>query len=224
MKYLKSINELIKNKISLRSILNKELVSLNNRLSYKIKKDNIKSEIRSEYYRIEFLHTTEKDHPIWINWLRNIKSKLSKEDIIASYKDYKRKEQRLVGDDFEMEDTGNIVYDYILYLKNKHTKRIKPNKYVYHYSKPKYRNDILKYGIKAKSHESSEDWGNMKFLEYPNAVFAVNSNDPWREGDKWKIDTTKIKNIWWEDLNFSNRPDMIMTFSDIPKESIILEN
>ena len=66
MRHIKSINELIRNKSSLKYSLNKAILRLNNRLSRKIIKDNIRSEIRHEYYKIEFLHTSEKDHQIWI--------------------------------------------------------------------------------------------------------------------------------------------------------------
>jgi len=224
MRHIKSINELIRNKSSLKYSLNKAILRLNNRLSRKIIKDNIRSEIRNEYYKIEFLHTSEKDHQIWIKWLKNLKSNLFKDDIIMSYKDYKKLEQRFIDNNFEMESTGNILYDYIIYIKNVYTKRIKPNRYIYHYSKQKYRQEILQNGLKVKEHKDSEDWGNEAYLEYPKSIFAVNSEDIWREGDRWQIDTTKCKNIWWEDLNFVKRTDMIMTFSNIPKEAISLQN
>ena len=36
-------------------------------------------------------------------------------------------------------DENVIFYDLTIYIKNIHTKRIKPNKFVYHYSNPIYR-------------------------------------------------------------------------------------
>lgn len=78
-------------------------------------------------------------------------------------------------------------------------------------------------GLKVKSHSNSNDWNNEIYLEYPDALFAINSDkDVWKKGDRWQIDTSKIKNIWWEDLNFHKRDEFIMTFSDIPKEAIKL--
>lgn len=224
MRHIKRINELVKNKQSIKWHLNKSLSTLNDRLSQKVTKNDVKVEVdRPVYYKLMFLHTPEKDHQIWMEWLKNLKLKLSKEDIVVSYKDYKKTEQEFIGDGLETRDTGNTLYDYFVYLKNIHTIRIKPNRYVYHFSDPKHRDEILKNGLKAKSHTGSQDWGGEIYLEYPEAVFAVNSEDDvWKEGDRWQIDTSKIKNTWWEDLNFSKRPDLIMTFSSIPKESIKL--
>ncbi len=224
MKHLKYLNELVKNKLSIKWHLNKALQVLNNKLTQKINKDNIKIDIDNPvYYKIQFLHTDENDHPIWISWLKNLKSSLLKDDIILSYKDYRSPELDFIGDDLEMATTGNFKYDYIVYIKNIHTNRVKPSKYVYHYSNIENRDNILKNGLKIMSHKGSKDWSNEISLEYPDAIFAVNSNtDIWKKGDKWQIDTTKIKNTWWQDLNFKKRPDLVMTFSDIPKDAIKL--
>ena len=225
MNHIKNINEVIKNKKTIKWFLNKFLFEINNKLSNKIIKNDIKIETYSPvYYKLLLLHTSEKDHQTWMKSLDTLKRRLFREDIIVSYKDYKKSEQELIGDGFEMRSTGKTLYDYIIYLKNIHTNRINPNRYVYHFSDEKYRSEILKNGLKKKSHTGSKDWEGEIYLEYPEAVFAVNSDvDIWKDGDKWQIDTSKIKNTWWEDLNFKNRPDLIMTFSDIPKEAIKLQ-
>ena len=39
-------------------------------------------------------------------------------------------------------------------------------------------------GLKVKSHSNSNDWNNEIYLEYPDALFAINSDkDVWKKGD-----------------------------------------
>jgi hypothetical protein len=166
---------------------------------------------------------------LWDNWLKKIKPIFLKDDLIFSYDTHNRYKTTLKDTqdldilDFDI-DKNVIFYDLTIYIKNIHTKRIKPNKFVYHYSNPIYREMIKEQGLKTQKHIDSLDWNYSMRLSYPNAIFAVNSeNDEkiWKKGDKWQIDTSKT-GAWLEDLNFKDRKDLIMTFENIPPEAIKL--
>jgi hypothetical protein len=89
-------------------------------------------------------------------------------------------------------------------IKNKYTKRVKPNKYIYHCSLPENRESILKNGLTPKQHSESKDYFGMKTLTYSSSIFATNSSidDVWKSNrDVWKIDTENLPNKWWYDLN-----------------------
>ena len=127
-------------------------------------------------------------------------------------------------DSLEMKTTGTFTYTYMLYFKDIHNSRVKPDKYVYHFSNKENRQDILKNGLLPKSHKSSTNWKHVNDLAYPPAIFAINHpTDNWRDDmDKWKIDTSILPNKWWMDLNFYKRKDVVMTFDSIPLNCIEL--
>jgi hypothetical protein len=55
-------------------------------------------------------------------------------------------------------------------IKNLHTKRVKPNKIIYHCSNSKNRNSILEYGLKLTDHSES-NYKNKLNLIYPTFYF-----------------------------------------------------
>jgi hypothetical protein len=220
MNHLKSFNELVKNPILLKSYLRNLLSEINK--IYKIGKDNIKFESENPvYYKLLITGINSKLSDNICNILDKYKSVLYKNDIVLSYKHYLRGDFK-IGDDLEMIPTGDNYSEYLIYLKNIHTRRIKPNRFVYHYAgkDDRIRDEIIKNGLTTKSHSKSNNWSSEIYLEYPNAIFAVNSKDKWRDGHIFKIDTIGLKNKWWEDLNFNNRKDLIMTFENIPPSNI----
>jgi hypothetical protein len=134
-----------------------------------------------------------------------------------------------IGVDFR--SSGTYYTQFVIYIKNLLTSRVKPNKFIYHYSPSENRNSILEYGIIPKSSKESVRWSKETELEYPPLIFAV--NDEHEKGgwyyvskvDVWEIDTEKIDNIWWRDVNSKFfRTDLIMTDKAIPNSAIKLVN
>jgi len=218
----KKLNEeLIKNP----SLLKSYLVQL----LEKIKK--IYPEIKSGDIRYD------KDHPIYnkltihINdvnlspkikkTIDSFKKNLEQKEIMLSYKEYERPH---VDFDEELNITAreDKYLEYVIYVKNIFTKRIKPARYVYHYGGRNGANEynILKNGLIPKKHSASSEWSHEIQLEYPEAIFAVNGKEVWRESAVFRIDTQGLKNKWWTDLNFKNRDELIMTFEPIPASHI----
>ena len=120
----------------------------------------------------------------------------------------------------------------IIYFKSLFTGRVKPNEFIYHASKEKNRESILKNGLVLKSSSDSSMWNDVAKLSYPPSVFATNSDiyNVWHAGDDiWQIDTKGLPNKWWYDLNFfysGNKRDKmyIMTFESIPADHLKLLN
>lgn len=129
-----------------------------------------------------------------------------------------------------------MVYDYGEHgfvngiLKEAKLKRIKPSHYVYHVTDSENLDSILKDGLKINKSDS-ESWSIELF--YPNAIFASMEGEEvfqHYDGDDnrvvLKIDTSKIENKWWVDLNFYDTSnnilfrDFIMTFNNIPSYAI----
>lgn len=172
-----------------------------------------------------------KDNPVYYELSLSVKSDSKVDKIIKKYENiflkqgiimshYKGHETDL---DVDLNPTG-VHFKYTIYFKDLYTNLIKPDRYVYHYSNTSNQESILNNGILPTPH-SGGNWRVDSKLKYPDTIFAVNSEkERWNSGDRWKIDTTKIKNKWWEDLNFKNRKDLIMTFDPIPKEAISLDN
>ena len=223
MKYLhtyKINEELVKNKSLLKSYVISMLKEIKSK-GIPITKNNLKYNEESISSDLElriddtYQNKSEKIIKIW-------QKKLTRYDIIVSYKLYKERGFD-IGDELDLIPNNTFTYLFKIYFKNLHTKRIKPNRYVYHYSDPKNRDEILKNGLIPRPHKESQEWNNDIRLTYPDAIFAVNNeSDVWRDIDKWQIDTSKISNKWQEDLNFTNRPEFIMTFESIPVDFIKL--
>jgi hypothetical protein len=100
-----------------------------------------------------------------------------------------------------------------------------PNKYVYHTSNPKFRDNISKEGLIPKGF--SEAWLSDTKI-YGDVIFAVNSDDKkdWWDStyddDIYVIDTTNLSNKWYNDPNFDLEDKRIITFDNIPINSIRL--
>ena len=109
--------------------------------------------------------------------------------------------------------------------RNKHLIGISPNKYVYHTSNPIFRYKISKEGLIPQS--KSEAWLSDTKIE-GKVIFAVNSDDKedWWDStyddDIYKIDTTNLNNKWYNDPNFDLDNKRIITFENIPLNSIQL--
>ena len=108
---------------------------------------------------------------------------------------------------------------------NSHLVEVIPNKYVYHTSNPIFRDKISKEGFIPK--EKSEGWLSDTKID-GKVIFAVNSNntedwwDSTYDDDIYKIDTTKLRNKWYNDPNFDLDDKRIITFENIPINSIKL--
>ena len=109
--------------------------------------------------------------------------------------------------------------------KNSHLTEVIPNKYVYHTSNPIFRDKISKEGLIIKS--KSEAWLSDTNID-GKVIFAVNSDnkeDWWNstyDDDIYKIDTTNLNNKWYNDPNFDLEDKRIITFENIPFNSIQL--
>lgn len=143
---------------------------------------------------------------------------------ILSYTASKCRNMRLSTkkDSFDILRAKGYHYEYHIYLKDLHTKEVKPSSKVYHYSPKSNRESIMENGLLPKSSQESPMWAKEAFYEYPPIIFAVDSEElGWyyfKDGDKWEINTENLPNKWWEDLNATNvvNSKCIMTFEAIP--------
>lgn len=111
--------------------------------------------------------------------------------------------------------------------------KVSPNQFVIHTSKKRFRNDILKYGIRPNLGDSYKDnWPKYEWGEITPAIFVTNSSkiskaygyDYRNEGklDFWLINTKQLDNVWYEDPNMGE--DSILTFNHINPKAIKLIN
>jgi len=108
---------------------------------------------------------------------------------------------------------------------------ITPGKYVVHSSNKSNRDSIMDYGIRAVlgdcylTHAASEYSDDEECVP---AVFATNSLkkkdmfDSTYDDDIWVIDTEKANVQWYKDAHFDDKYKHIVTFDDIPRDSIKL--
>ena len=113
-----------------------------------------------------------------------------------------------------------------IYFKQINVK-VKPTRYVYHSTSVENRDSILKNGLIPKSSDESKEWRYSIHLSYPKAIFATMVDlkngviNPWKNDDTvdiWRIDTNKLNNEWFVDLNYVDEKNNkhIMTFQPIP--------
>jgi hypothetical protein len=108
---------------------------------------------------------------------------------------------------------------------NSHLVEVTPNKYVYHTSNPIFRDKISKEGLIPKG--KSESWLSDTKID-GKVIFVVNSNkkkyffDSTYDDDIYQIDTTKLNNKWYNDPNFGSDELHLITFENIPLNSIKL--
>ena len=107
----------------------------------------------------------------------------------------------------------------VAHIKSAHTIRVKPPRYVYHYTNADA-DSILSKGLVPMPSSSSEKWRKNAALEYPAAIFAIADDETqWGGRRLFEIDTQGLGNRWWRDLNFASGP-AIMTFEPIPASHI----
>lgn len=100
-----------------------------------------------------------------------------------------------------------------------------PNNYIYHTSNPIFREKISKEGLVTQG--KSAAWLSDTKID-GKVIFAVNSNnkndwwDSTYDDDVYEIDTTKLSNKWYNDPNFDLDDKRIITFENIPRDSIKL--
>jgi hypothetical protein len=108
---------------------------------------------------------------------------------------------------------------------NSHLVEVEPNKFLYHTSNPMSRDKIAKQGLMPKG--KSEAWLSDTNIK-GKVIFAVNSDnkDDWwnstYDDDIYRIDSTKLKNKWYVDPNFSEDAKRVITFENIPVKAIKL--
>ena len=117
------------------------------------------------------------------------------------------------------------IREFLIENKNNHLVEVIPNKYVYHTSNPIFRDRISKEGLIPK--EKGETWLSDTNID-GEVIFAVNSDnkedwwDSTYDDDIYKIDTTNLNNKWYNDPNFDLEDKRIITFENIPLNSIKL--
>jgi hypothetical protein len=108
---------------------------------------------------------------------------------------------------------------------NSNLVEVKPNKYVYHTSNPIFRDKISKEGLTPKG--KSESWLSNTKID-GKVIFATNSDnqkdwfDSTYDDDVYRINTINLKNKWYNDPNFGSHDKHIITFENIPVNSIRL--
>ncbi len=220
------LNETVSNELLVKSYMKSILRDINK--VEKLKAGNVKyDKERQRFHELEIRHLTIESHNIVIRILNSWEIKLIRLGAILSYSYSMLPDLEFKSDDpdsFDMKTTGKFSYTYKLFIKDIHNSRIKPDRFVYHFSNKENRSLILKDGLIPKSHKFSTNWKHSNDLAYPPALFAINhQTDTWRDDmDKWRIDTSKIANKWWMDLNFHKRDDVVMTFEAIPLDCIEL--
>ncbi len=226
MRYILKINEAVGNIQLLRFYVKKMLLEIFK--IYKITGNNLHKHVDRTYnYKLDINNIP--DEKLLVSKIEKIIIKYKKvflrNNMILSY--YKG-----VYSGYDDDDNNRTYYaNFSIYVKNLFTNRVKSNKFIYHFSPSENRDSILENGILPKSSKESVKWSKEAELEYPPLIFAVNG-DPEDGGwyhvskvDVWQIDTTKINNIWWRDLNNKYlRSDLIMSDKHIPVYAIKLVN
>jgi hypothetical protein len=113
-------------------------------------------------------------------------------------------------------------------------KEVIPNKIIVHKSNPIFRNNIMSEGLKVKVGECYELYVNREQNESNKikckpVIFATNSTkkkyifDSTYDDDVWEINTKMIPNVkWYKDKHFGSELIHIVTFQNIPRETITL--
>jgi len=206
-----SINEIVKS----RQLILSYIKQIEKEIKKNIKDSNVK-------YEYEFREYGDSKDNIFL-YICNLKE----EHIKIIEKISKKWEKKLLENNVSTkhwkEDdliTGELRNCYILRFKTIKTQRVKPQKYVYHFTNSEEnRDNILKFGLIPKTNI------NWKWIDYPPAIFAINSDgvrDIWGGKYLFRIDTTNLKNKWWYDLNFPIGYVSIMTFEPIGPEYLEL--
>ena len=222
MRYLKSfneslfkINEIIKNENLIKSYVQKICDEVK-RINVNVKTVSNLSELGSlrqssdRFFklniRLSISNIEQEDLSQVIKILKKWTFLLEREDIILSYR--------------EPINSSGVIN---IYFKNKFTKRVFPNSWIFHFTKSKNASQILKYGLIPYSTKDIESNTRSGSYEYPKSVFAINDyGNRWSSGDTiFIIKTIDLKNRWWGDLNlYPLSQTAIMTFEPIPPDHI----
>jgi len=117
------------------------------------------------------------------------------------------------------------LFEEFLNEGNGHLVKVKANRYVYHSSNPMFRDKIAKEGLIPQGRSAA--WLSDTKID-GEVIFAVNSDnkDDWWDStfddDMYQVDTTGLKNVWYNDPNFDVEDKRIITFEAIPLRSIKL--
>jgi hypothetical protein len=227
-----SLNEWVSNKNMTRHHIKNMMKSIQKKSKNKLTtKQLIKKETENG---IEYHFKWVKDHVIFEKILKQYQINLIDKGILIAYRKYGLM-------DHTFDDTAWLNFskskvsedkEFYVYVKDLYTERIVPPKEIYHITDKKYRESIRQNGLLLKSSDEG-NWSKELKLSYPPTVFAINNHDYWSNKlstgeDIWVIDTTKLDNKWWRDLNFYNLPrkhDQVfpyMTFDNVPPDSIKL--
>ena len=230
--YISSLNEWISNQNMTKHHIKDMMRNIQKRSKNKLTGNQL---IKKETERgIEYHFKWVVDHVIFEKILKQYQKNLIGKGILITYKKYDTVDHSYGGKDgLEiLSSKPSEDKEFYVYVKDLHTERVKPPKQIYHITDKKYRESIRQKGILLRNSEEGNWKGDHK-LSYPSSVFAINDHDHWSNKlsageDIWVIDTTKINNKWWKDLNFYKVPTIhdnvttYMTFDDIPPESIHL--
>ena len=156
----------------------------------------------------EMMPTAVKDAEGWVSIIVSMAYKRNPQDSKLSFDEYHTKD--------------NITKDSVRYAGN----GLIPPKYIYHTSLKKNREFIKENGLIPIE---NKQWSIE--LDYPAVVFtSMDKNDLFdldENRDVYKIDTTGLDNMWYQDLNLNTlnnyvHDKYIMTFKEIPKENITM--
>lgn len=222
----KSKSELVNEKVGNELSTKWYLKNLLRKIRTVTTKLDFKFEIEGSSYRLTINHIDSTYDKKVINLINKYKDELSKIGVQLAYTSTESYSDVEIGDDLSITvgDYNKKDITYHLYIKDIYVKRIKPSRYVYHSTNKSNRESIFSKGLLTSKNLNYKD---STSLEHPPAVFATNHSPLWKlqGSDIWKIDTSKISNKWWMDMNMDSAHQgekCIMTFDSIPKDAIEL--
>lgn len=221
------IREAVRNALLLKSVINAMIDDIQKAIPTKITRGQTQYEVSPKSrHSLEFLRVAEDSYEAMEKVIVRYVPVFDRNGYVMSFKKQKIGNTKWVDDGT---DLGNLqpidgfTANFFLSFKDKTTVRIKPARYVYHFSKSENRDGISKQGLQPRPWGDGSNWTHVPNLKYEPAVFAVNTEDGmwgYRGWDKWRIDTAGLPNKWWQDLNFHDRKDLVMTFDPIPPEHL----
>lgn len=214
------VKEAVRNAMLLKSILRKMVKEIGDG----IVKGPVEYDRRNVDHRLHLGNVPQEHYERVENIIKRYVDIMHHNGYIMSYSKSKRADMEWT-DDLIGTPLDTFHVDFIITLKDQHTQRIKPQRYVYHFSPFSNRESILKRGLIPSPWSDSGNWSHVSDVAYNAAVFAVNTDkDSWGQKgwDRWRIDTSMIPNKWWHDMNFHQRPDLVMTHDAIPPEALRL--
>lgn len=229
MKYIK-LFEYIANDKLVKSTINGYL-----RKMMKLSKNTNFRENYSDKRSLKFIFNTEEPYGKKTETLLNsCKVQLMKSGTFMNWsksESHKWKDRKKGADifDFEIDESKPLDLTYYVYVKDVMSNRKTPPHYLYHATRFKHHESIMKSGLNIYNNVNYKD---TPELNNPGAIFASSQQDFWLnhmyENDTlalYKIDTTKIKNIWFADYNLIQREEgkySYLTYDPIPSSALTL--